>query len=298
MRLAIQPKHFSAEQKIANIAMARTWPRYEGKEASGPVAICAAGPSLIRSIPILKALAKIMPVCAVKGVFSLLAEHGIKCRYAVFLDAKPDQARFLANPDPDIAYLIASQSPPEVFEALKGLDVRIWHGSKLAHLKEGGVLSGQNEMLVPGGITTGLRSINLMHFAGFRQFHLFGFDCCYEGANSHVYEKTANSPPFDVVIGERRFTTNQEMAPQHEQFLQHYLFIPEAPEMFVYGDGALAHSVSMLRAGAQPRDVWMQVPPGEMPAGFSVIDVEENALGMQRNHAFHQIPEAECVMNH
>jgi len=224
--------------------------RDPGKE-SGSVVICAAGPSLLKEMEVIKSLYRAgVPVCAVKGVADVLIENGIIPKYAVFMDAHESQARFLKSPHPGIQYLMCTQTHPKVMGLLEGYNVLTWHGqckAKAAELHPGA--------LYLAGITTGMAAISLMTSMGYAPLHLFGFDCSYTDL-THVYDKTPDQT-IDVTVGGRDFKTSLAMIDQHNALVG--LIAQVRLDARVYGDGALYHSARMMVTATRPDDYVMLV---------------------------------------
>ncbi len=257
MRLTVASKPVEDwDRRKRNIAAAKAYPRFKPQgDVMGPVAICAAGPSLLKTLPILKAFYNAgIPICAVKGVASLLLEHGIIPKYAVFLDARPDQIRMVQTTHKDTIYCLGSTVDPSVYEKLKadGCDIRVFNAAELK------LFVDDDTDYVTGGSTTGLRAINLMRWAGYTKPLIFGYDCCLTGDVSHVYSKTNPSPPFKCTISDREFTTTPELACQYQEFLEHYVAVDEPLDITVYGDGALAWAIRRIAQGFS--DIWMDIP--------------------------------------
>lgn len=192
-----------------------------------------------------------VPICAVKGVASVLLEHGITPKYAVFLDSRPDQIRLLKNTSKEVIYCLASQVDPALYARLEGHDIRTFNASHMT-------LHDIGDDYITGGSTTGLRAINLMRWAGYTAFHLFGFDCCIpEGEASHVYDKPNVSESLRVRVGARYFDSTPEMACQHNDFIFEYVAVDNPLKAVVYGEGTIAQAYKEINTGG--KDVWVEV---------------------------------------
>lgn len=202
--------------------------------------ICGSGPSLIETIPAIKAAGG--KVFALNNAAKILHENGVHVDYQVVLDARPGNVEFVKEQYAD-AYLIASQVSPDLFKALEGRKVCLWHPA----------IEGVDEMfpdrdltLVGGGITVGLSSMSLVYAMGFRRMYLFGYDSSYRDDKSHAIPQertTAENWTFDATVGDRTFKTNAAMAKQAEQFpiLAAALVNDCDCEIAVFGDGLLPH---------------------------------------------------------
>lgn len=281
MRLVVAGKpETTPELRREHIALSTAWPRYaEDDEKRGPVVICAAGPSLLADIPLIKALYDMgVPVCAVKGVADILQEHGIIPTYAVFHDPKENQLAYLKNPNPKTLYYLSSQVHPALYAKAHGAGCRIevWHGSTPDYFADGDfdITEGPNAgkrgiLVIGGGCTTGLRAINLMRSHGHDDLHLFGFDCSSENGRTHTegYEKK-HYDTITVTVNGRTFQTHANIAAQHDQFFDQLVFITPRPNLTVYGTGTIAEGMKALGEYIQGDTMkagkwWMEVdrPP-------------------------------------
>lgn len=239
---------------------------------SGRVVICAAGPSTLEMLPLIKARkAEGVPICAVKGVANVLIENGVVPDYAVFMDSQENQARFFDKPHPDVTYYIASNCHPKVFDALTGFKCVQWHASSVELLKAGGFKG----YYITGGRTTGLRAVNLMRSMGFDTIEMVGLDCCFN-EQSHIYEKPKYAKTVRAVVGEREFTTTLDMMGQHEDFLR---LLERAPEtkFIVLGNGMLVHALKEFVMQKGRPCPWYFLP------AFPSEDLDEQ--GNLREHA-------------
>jgi uncharacterized Rossmann fold enzyme len=227
-----------------NISNSLRFPQFQPGGESGAIAICAAGPSLLNSVALVKALRRSgVPVCAIKGTADILLAAGIVPTYVVSMDGREDQIRFFAAPHPAIEYLIAGQSHPKVFEALTGYRVTVWHGEGKQYLP-----AGTNYVL--GGSTTGSRAVSLMWAKGYSVQHLFGFDCCEMDDQTHVYP-TREQKLVDVYLGSKRFRTTGPMIYQYKEFLDHFGG-DRRISITVHGNGMLAEAWSLVGRGVTP----------------------------------------------
>jgi uncharacterized Rossmann fold enzyme len=250
--------NISAEELERNIKNSFQFPQFKLGEnkSEGAVVICAAGPSLLPNFPLIKRLSQMgIQVCAVKGTADLLVENGIVPTYAVSMDGKPDQVRFFKHPHPEIEYLIAGQSHPDVFEALKGYRVTVWHGEGKRFLPPG-------TDYVQGGSTTGTRAICLMWARGFLTHHLFGFDCCEIDDETHVYPINKPQKLTEVYLGTRKFRATGQMICQYEELIN-FFANKRLVNVVVHGNGMLARAWQLLNERSLvPLDTApRQIPP-------------------------------------
>lgn len=197
--------------------------------ASGSLAICGGGPSLRRSLGILKGWEG--DIWAINGTAAWLAEQGIPATFITVHSAEwpEDELRRLA---PVKWAFVANDCPPALFDALAAADVRIFDWSKDC---------GEH-----GGTTTASMVPMLALRRGYSEVHYFGCEGSFDGT-THAYKNERGA--WDVVIeaGGERYPTNCQMMLQSENLA---LLIREFPGVFHDQSGGL------LRAMVRHPDTW------------------------------------------
>lgn len=187
----------------------RGLPKFNGQNFRKAI-ICAGGPSLEKSLGVMAS----GDIFAVNGVHDYLLERNITPAFHVLLDSRQENVAFVKNPKPGVRYLVSAQCHPDVFDALKGYDVTIWHT-----LMSRGLVDA---MQVAGGNTVGLKAIYLAQLMGYRDMLLCGFDSCYEGDSDHAYyqapEMKAKTSRIEVTVNDRKFTCDPWMVEQAKHF--------------------------------------------------------------------------------
>lgn len=217
-----------------------------------PIAIVCGGPSLEETFDDLKEKhASGMKVVSVNGTHDWLIERGIRPSAHVLIDSRPFNARFVKNWQKKTKYLIASQAHPDVFKALEGAEVYLFHCNST---KE------ENEILkeyyndeffsIPGGSTVTLRAIPLMRMLGFTRMELYGFDSCMYGEKHHAYDQEENNTnDIGIVkVDGREFVVATWMHSQAKEFIDVIRNMGHMFELAVHGDGLMAH---ILKTGAK-----------------------------------------------
>lgn len=127
----------------------------------------------------------------------------------VALDPLPIMVDFIPTPPPrGVTYFIASACHPDLFDALKGRDVRIWHSNGACN---DALPSGS--FAVPGGITCITRAPFLAYLLGWQDITIFGADCSYSEVSTHVYESgtyrgdTTTNAVLTVKVNGKNFLT-------------------------------------------------------------------------------------------
>ena len=210
-----------------------------------------------------------------------LLEHGIVPWAHVLLDPKEWVADYVKRPRKDVRYFVASQCHENVFDALEGFPVFLWHAGQ--DFPEDNVAEPDNYLrehcppskghtwqIVPGGTTVGMRTPMLGHHMidGVDVFHMFGMDSSRgpEG-KMHGYDKpeppdAARGKQFLTHRGKRYwFDTNSHMARQFEDFdgflkdLKGHFDAGRMRKSFkmkFYGSGLLPFYAAMLGLHASP----------------------------------------------
>ena len=163
--------------------------------------IVSGGPSLdISKLKYLARKTKGKIIC-VKHSYPALLKAGIKPWACVILDPRPVEgtsthgivrSTLFDKVDPSTKFFVASMTDPSVTKLLKEKTDNIygWHAfsqaikDSIKTKEDGDALKaniGDDATFVTGGTCAAMRAIGMMHIFGFRNFHLFGFDCCAEG---------------------------------------------------------------------------------------------------------------------
>lgn len=186
----------------------------------GIAVICAGGPSLLEKIDEIRIRAlNHHAILAVNGVANVLRSHGIGVDYHALLDARPETAEFVSEPHAWTEYLVASQCDEAVFAALSEQEVTVWH-PLIPGIEQSLGDDPRPVHLVGGGSTVGLKAIVLAYLLGYRNFHLYGFDSCYNDGKHHAYAQPLNDADrvLDVQVGARTFKAAPWMVTQANEF--------------------------------------------------------------------------------
>lgn len=117
-------------------------------------------------------------------------------------------ADFVSDPPERTIYYVASKCHPDVFEALKHRDVRLWH---------------PNDYPIPGkrqvrhGSSVTLTVPNLFRYLGWRRFEFWGWDCCLLDGQHHAVPIGELPDQIECKIGERTFATRHAWACEAEE---------------------------------------------------------------------------------
>lgn len=213
--------------------------------------IAAGGPSLETHFADLVTLyGKGAKVVTVNGAHDYCVARGVIPSAHVMIDARPFNARFVANPVAACKYLIASQCHPSVFEALRDHETFIWHCDVSEETDKivKDFYFGHAD-IIPGGSTVTLRAIVLMSHLGWRNQHIVGFDGCVIEGQHHAYPQPENENDklISVWCDGRKFVCAPWMARQAEEFQELVKHLGNRFRLNVIGDGLIAH---IVRTGA------------------------------------------------
>ena len=207
--------------------------------------IVSGGPYL--NIKELKDTIKENPGCkvvCVKHSYNKLLENNIKPWACVLLDPRPItgisthgimRKDLFKKVDPSTKFFVASMTDPSVTEHLikKKADIYGWHAftESLREEDERGVQIVNNQVhlvdelgipqgstLITGGTCAAMRAIGIMNTMGFREMHLFGFDCSMEEPTEKQMEETTGaedeepkSKYMKVTVNDKDFWTTGEL---------------------------------------------------------------------------------------
>ena len=185
-------------------------------------------------------------VVCVKHSYPMLIENGIKPWMCVILDPRSINGTsthgivrkdLFKEIDKDTLFMVASMTDPSVTEFLQENGCKIWgwhaftdslrqemdqgkeiRNQKVHIMDELGIPKGAT--LITGGTCAAMRSIGMLHTMGFRDMHLFGYDCCMdEPPDADQTETTGDieggeTPRpkyFQVTVGENTYWTTGEL---------------------------------------------------------------------------------------
>lgn len=182
---------------------------------------------------------------ALNGALGLFLKRGLKPTYWCACDPQRDQVlAFLPDEPPEgVIYLLASKVHPDVFERLKGRDVRIWRIDD-HHRFDG-------KLFAPCAVSVTLVAQSLFRFMGFHRFEMHGWDCCYLGDKHHASDQQAplaeHNCKLEIQDGGSKFfdTTGSWMAELNDAAIQTHNLVTMGYEVAVHGPGAVG---AVLRA--------------------------------------------------
>ena len=182
-------------------------------------------------------------VFATNKTASYMADRGIGFDYHVLVDAREENLKFLTPEGPAVDYLLASQCNKNIFDAVAGKSVTVWHPKikGIVELTEG---DNRPRCIVGGGSTVCLKAIAIAYIMGFRKFRLIGMDSSYADGKHHAYAQSLNDDDLivNVQVDDRTFVTTPWMVAQADEF-EDLLFelLRLGCDFEVYGDGLIPY---------------------------------------------------------
>ena len=204
---------FSEKEMLVNLGanLKRNLPTiYELKDKySGPAIVIGGGPSVDGQIEKIKELvAKGYPLFVIERMYPWCAKHGLIPDFVVALDASDGVEDGFTDICQTTKHLVVATINPVVFDVLKGREVYIFSGvagSFPSAQKEWAENGHSRVMIVNTGSTVVLGSVFLALVLGFRNIHLFGFDCMVKDADhdyaADIAGKSVERTYFEAQVG-------------------------------------------------------------------------------------------------
>lgn len=254
----LKPIAVENREKFMQSALDRDLPCLRPEPGAERESVCIVGgaPSLAGSIAdIAKQKKRGRRICAVNGSHEFLISRGVVPDFCVIMDAKDRMVEEI-TPHKGVTYYVASIANPSTFDLLEGCDVRVWHAWNSDADHE--FLKRQNKpwILVGGGVSVGLRSIDVMFLRGHRSMTIYGMDSSFEG-ETHAYKDRQPKRVIDVTVEGKTFKTSPILGKQAQDFQDVYeKMIGNGCTITVKGEGLLSHVWKCLRR--QQRE-WAEV---------------------------------------
>ena len=210
----------------------------------GHIIIVGGGPSLTDKVEEIRAMQGFgHKILALNNVHDWLIERGIIPDACVLLDARKENAEFVKNARDDVIYYVASQCHKDVFKALRGKSVIVYHNATEGAQETLEPITQGDLHLLGGGTTVGMKAIVIARFIGYRNFHLYGFDSSYREAG-HAYPQPANDADrvLDIHCEGKDFKCAPWMVTQANDFVELAgMLSDQGCTIIVAGDGLIPH---------------------------------------------------------
>jgi hypothetical protein len=179
------------------------------------------------------------PLMTVSGAHDFLINGGIFPDYHVECDPREHKATFTKNAQPGVEYLMASCCHPKVWENVKGKNVTLWHLYGFDETNKWVKEQGEEDSLVGGGSTVGLRALEVAAKIGYRKFAIHGMDCSY-GASRHAGgHPNETEREIEVKVNGKPFRTSPQLYEAAREFVELVLRIKADISVTMYGEGLL-----------------------------------------------------------
>lgn len=204
--------------------------------------IVGGGPSINRFVDEIKFRKEQgQDIIALNNSWKWLEKRLISTDYHVMVDARPENVGFVPPSGSKIMRLYATQCDHRVINVSKDQNTLLWN-SYIKEVKD--AFSERKLFWVGSGTSVGIRAIFLLYILGYRSFHLYGYDSCYQNDEGHAYEQKLNENEnvLDVIIHGRKFKAAPWMVSQSQDFLETMEFITNLGcVVTIHGDGLLPH---------------------------------------------------------
>lgn len=176
---------FTEKEMLANLEqnLAHRIPTIETIRGtySGPAVVVGGGPSVDGQLDKIKELvSQGHKLIVIERMYPWCSAVGLKPDFVVSLDASEGVEAGFTHLQPDTIHLLVATNNPKVFPLLKDHKKYIWSGAAGSHPDAKGIWTKYGYPTITvvntGGSVT-LGSIFLALVLGFKQIHLFGFDC-------------------------------------------------------------------------------------------------------------------------
>lgn len=256
-------------QRAVRINAARGLSQPMWRMRHGSISVCGNGPSLRETFP------SGGPVAALNGAWRALAKTP---DFIIVHDPSPENVAWFKDAPDEPLYLLASQVHPDVFEALAGKRVRIWHLDDTFEREMG------LEPRFQAGFTIGCYALHVLNTMGYTHFDCYGYDSCYSLTGEHH----ATSQPWRIgtpqpyQVGAQMFIAEPWMAAQVQEFLKQVEANRYNYTVDVKGDG-------MLAAALYHNTLEVLYDLNFAPGSFDFLCAMVNIENARKQHSFSRV---------
>jgi hypothetical protein len=138
--------------------------------------------------------------------------------------------------------LIGSRCHRDVFKALEGYNVYVWHVGGDEDIEELLCEYRRMEPIMGGGTAGVTRSMVVVTTMGYMNLKLFGADSSYENEYTHVKKSVVHEKPMIVWCDGKEFKSTSWLSAQVEDFkLLSPLMKEQGVKFEIHGNGLLPH---------------------------------------------------------
>lgn len=181
----------------------------------------------------------------INASYNYLLDHGVVPDSFICFEVGPDQHVLDLRPDLRTTFYISSMCEPPQFQKLEGFNRVVWHVWSPLEVHKEALKEFPSGMLVCGGSSSLLRSINVALALGHRDFDIFGFDCSFTAEQGTHVTGTPNYALGDwreitaksTTGATKTFLSRPSLARQADDFRQFSKNFGHIMTMRVHGDG-------------------------------------------------------------
>lgn len=146
---------------------------------SGPVMIVSGGPSVDGQMEKIKEMHdEHVPLIVIARMYPWAVKNEMAPVFVVSMDSMLDQEKGFVNLCRDTIHLISSSTRPSIVKRLEGHLMYLWDGMDDPEVRKIRQACGYETVtVVNGGGTVTIAAMSLAMVLGFRDLHVFGFDC-------------------------------------------------------------------------------------------------------------------------
>src|SRR5262245_63734243 len=116
------------------------------------------------------------PIMSMSGATKWLAERGVIADYHIDMDPRQNKVADVTPAVPGVHYIMASVCHPDVFKALAGQRVTLFHVYSGEMTYDWVAEMDTGQQVLRGGSTIGLTALHLGGYMGYRHFEIHGMD--------------------------------------------------------------------------------------------------------------------------
>lgn len=146
-------------------------------------------------------------------------------------DPQPLMASFVKDAPRATKYFVASKCHGDVFDALEGRDITLWH------------VGDSHPDGVPTACSITLTAMSLFRKMGWKRFRTFGWDGCYMDGRDHAVSQPHAGQDVTVYVGDEPFHTTTTWACEAQDAVNQLSFADY--EVEVVGGGMIGAILKM-----------------------------------------------------
>lgn len=255
-----------------------------------PLIIVGGGPSVLESLPIIRAYRPDCHLLSINGAYKFLRSEGIESDHFVLLDSREENIVHVQGASPRTNHCLASQVHPNVVDELAGYPVMMFHlGTQTAR----DALVGDYTFLTA---PIGMASVHAIYVAaalGYRTMLLFGYDFSQAPTKAYAYPQPLNDKDdtLEIDLDGKRYRTTLALARTADQFVSAVSPVIRACDLNVTlcSEGLLAamlkHRLNHVPTEDSEREkyeaIWKQEPYRKVSPGLRYVEEAVSSLGMK-----------------